>query len=104
MSRLAHQVFFKLTNRDEASVQSLVDACQKYLTGHNGVLDFAVGVRESRYDRPVNVDYDVALHLVFADQPAHDAYQEAPRHLAFIQEQKPNWDVVQVFDSNLIDA
>lgn len=104
MSRLAHQVFFKLTNRDEASVQSLVDACQKYLTGHNGVLDFAVGVREPRYDRPVNADYDVALHVVFADQSSHDAYQEAPRHLAFIQEQKPNWDVVQVFDSNLIDV
>lgn len=104
MSRLAHQVFFKLKNRDVASIDALVAACQKYLTGHDGVLDFAVGVREPRYDRPVNADYDVALHAVFADQAAHDAYQLAPRHLEFIHEQKANWDVVQVFDSNLSDC
>tara|TARA_A100001391_G_scaffold108816_1_gene73093 strand:- start:236 stop:550 length:315 start_codon:yes stop_codon:yes gene_type:complete len=104
MSRLAHQVFFKLKNRDEASVESLVAAAQKYLTGHDGALEFAVGVREPRYDRPVNADYDVALHVVFDNQASHDAYQVAPRHLAFIEEQKPNWDVVQVFDSNLRDA
>lgn len=104
MSRLAHQVFFKLNNRDEATVEALVNACQKYLTGHEGILDFAVGVREPRYDRPVNADYDVALHVVFDNQASHDAYQVAPRHLEFIEEQKSNWDVVQVFDSNLRDA
>lgn len=103
MSRLAHQVFFKLKERDQASMDALVAACQKYLTEHDGVLDFAVGVREPRYDRPVNADYDIALHVVFSDQASHDAYQTAPRHLEFIQEQKENWDVVQVFDSNLID-
>ncbi|EMI41409.1 Stress responsive alpha-beta barrel domain protein [Rhodopirellula sp. SWK7] len=66
-------------------------------------MDFAVGQREPRYDRPVNADYDVALHVVFSDQAAHDKYQVAERHLKFIEQQKDNWDSVQVFDTNLRD-
>ncbi|MCM2372962.1 Dabb family protein [Aporhodopirellula aestuarii] len=103
MPRLAHQVFFKLKKRDEASVTKLLDACEEYLTGHEGILDFAIGQREPRYDRPVNADYDVALHVVFVDQASHDKYQVAERHLKFIEQQKDNWDSVQVFDTNLRD-
>ncbi len=103
MPRLAHQVFFKLKNRDEASVTKLLDACEEYLTNHEGTVDFAVGQREPRYDRPVNADYDVALHVVFSDQASHDKYQVAERHLKFIEQQKDNWDSVQVFDTNLRD-
>lgn len=104
MARLAHQVFFTLVDRTEANADALVGECQKYLTGHEGLVDFAVGVREPRYTRPVNADYDVALHTVFADQAAHDAYQTAARHLEFIERNKPTWASVQVFDSNLADA
>ncbi|SMP62342.1 Stress responsive A/B Barrel Domain [Neorhodopirellula lusitana] len=103
MPRLAHQVFFTLNERDEASVDALVAACQKFLTGHDGMVDFAVGRREPKYTRPVNADYDVALHTVFADQASHDAYQTAPRHLEFIESNKATWASVQVFDSNLAD-
>ena len=81
----------------------MLDACEEYLTNHDGAVDFAVGQREPRYDRPVNADYDVALHVVFADQAAHDRYQVAERHLKFIEQQKDNWDSVQVFDTNLRD-
>lgn len=101
MSKLAHQVFFTLKNRDDASIDALIADCQTYLTGHDGLVDFAVGRREPKYTRPVNADYDVALHTVFEDQVAHDAYQIAERHLKFIELQKENWASVQVFDSNL---
>ncbi|TWU03975.1 Dabb family protein [Neorhodopirellula pilleata] len=103
MPRLAHQVFFTLKNRDDAAVDELVAACHEFLNGHDGLIDFAVGRREPRYQRPVNADYDVALHTVFQDQASHDAYQTAPRHLTFIEQQKENWASVQVFDSNLTD-
>jgi len=103
MPRLAHQVFFTLKNRDDAAIERLLDSCQEYLTGHDGAVDFAVGKREPRYNRPVNADYDVALHVVFADQATHDAYQIAPRHLSFIELNKETWESVQVFDSNLRD-
>lgn len=101
MAKLAHHVFFTLVDRSEASRQTLIDACNKYLDDHPGVVDFSVGVREPELDRPVNVDYDVSLHVIFADRASHDEYQTAPRHLEFIAEQKPGWAKVQVFDSNL---
>ena len=31
-------------------------------------------------------DWDVALHLVFADKAAHDRYQDHPDHVKFIVE------------------
>src|SRR5262249_5432436 len=49
---------------------------------------------------PVNqTDFDVALQMVFDTREAHDAYQQAPRHLQFIEENKAGWERVRVFDS-----
>jgi Stress responsive A/B Barrel Domain len=97
---LAHNVFFTLKERSAASKQKLVSACKKYLTGHPGTLFFAAGTLAEALNREVNVrDFDVSLHLVFMNQAAHDAYQSAPRHDAFIAEQKENWARVRVFDS-----
>ena len=46
-------------------------------------------------------DFDVALHIVFDSIEAHDAYQDAPSHHQFINENKPNWKVVRVFDADV---
>ena len=99
--RLAHQVFFTLHERTDDAIESLVRDCQTYLRDHPGMVSFEVGRREPKYARPVNADYDVALHTVFEDQAAHDAYQSAPRHLEFIEKNRTTWASVQVFDSNL---
>ena len=40
---LAHMVYFTLKDRSPAAVQKMVDACQKYLPGHPGVIFFAAG-------------------------------------------------------------
>jgi hypothetical protein len=99
-SLLAHNVFFTLKDRSTAAKQKLVAACKKYLTGHSGTIFFAAGTRAEALNRDVNDrDFDVALHLVFTNQAAHDAYQDAPRHDEFIAEQKDNWAKVRVFDS-----
>lgn len=103
MSRLAHHVFFTLKDRSDEAAGGLVHACQQYLRDHPGVIDFAVGTREPEYQRPVNADYDVSLHVVFQDRAAHDVYQTAPDHLRFIEENKEGWAEVRVFDSNLAD-
>ena len=77
-----------------------VAACRKYLTGHAGSVFFAAGTRAANYDRPVNDrDFDVALQVVFADNPSHDRYQRAERHLTFVAENKDNWERVRVFDA-----
>ncbi|MEM1227958.1 MAG: Dabb family protein [Planctomycetota bacterium] len=103
MARLAHQVFFTLHDRSDSAIETLMADCQTYLHGHDGMVGFAVGRREPKYERPVNADYDVALHTVFATQDDHDAYQTAPRHLEFVGKHKDTWAEVQVFDSNLAD-
>lgn len=103
MARLAHHVFFTLNDRSDEAAERLVQSCQTLLAGHPGTVDFAVGRREPEYDRPVNADFDVSLHVVFRDRAAHDAYQSAPMHLQFIEENKASWAEVRVFDSNLAD-
>ncbi|TWT84018.1 Stress responsive A/B Barrel Domain protein [Planctomycetes bacterium CA13] len=101
MARLAHHVFFTLKDRSPVAVESLAKACEKYLDGHDGVVDFSVGTRDPELTRPVNMDYDVSLHVIFKDRPSHDAYQTVEAHLQFIAENKDSWEKVTVCDSNL---
>ena len=97
---LAHNVFFTLADDSEAAQQKLVEACRHYLAGHEGVVFFAAGTLVPDLARPVNdLGFHVALHVVFADRAAHDAYQTSPRHQQFIAENKDNWKQVRVFDS-----
>lgn len=97
---LVHDVFFTLEEASPARIDELVAACHKYLKDHPGVEFFAAGKVASEFARPVNDRmYHVALHVVFTDKAAHDVYQTAPDHLKFIEENKPNWRQVRVFDS-----
>ena len=99
---LAHIVFFKLKDRSEARIADLIAASKKYLNPHAGVVFFAVGARNRDLARPVNdAEFDVALHVIFADRAAHDVYQEHPLHKQFIAEQQGHWEKVRVFDSDL---
>ena len=45
-----------------------------------------------------DLQFDVGLHLIFQKRAAHDAYQEAPLHQQFIDENKDSWKKVRVFD------
>jgi hypothetical protein len=97
---LAHNVYFTLKDNSPAACRRLVEACKKYLTVQKGIVYFACGVLEPELARDVNVrDFDVGLHIVFADRAAHDAYQDDPTHIRFIEENKANWTKVRVFDT-----
>jgi hypothetical protein len=105
MTQLSHMVYFTLHDGSEAKVKELLDACHRYLSGHDGVVYFSVGTLNRDLARPVNDHgYDVTLNVVFDSRASHDAYQTEPRHLKFIEEQKPNWKQVRVFDSDLVPA
>jgi hypothetical protein len=97
---LAHDVYFTLHDASEEAKARLVKACQEYLTGYEGCLALRAGLRAPEFDRAVNDRaFDVALHVEFVDRAAHDAYQEHPRHKRFIEESRPNWKEVRVFDA-----
>ena len=98
--QLGHMVFFTLKERTPEAQQKLVALCEKYLGEHPGTVYFSVGAMAPEMDRDVNDrDFDVALHLVFKNKKAQDDYQVAPRHLSFVEEGKPLWAKVRVFDS-----
>lgn len=102
---IGHMVYFKLKDGSPAARQKLIDACDKYLAEHTGVVFYSAGPIAAEFKREVNVtDWDVALHLVFADKAAHDRYQDHPDHLKFIAENKDTWAAVRVFDSELRSA
>ena len=101
-SGISHVVFFTLKERTDAARQTLIDSCHKHLTDHPGVDFFSAGARAPEFDRPVNDDqFDVALHVVFESREAHDAYQQSPRHLEFVEQNKATWAGVRVFDSRV---
>lgn len=100
--RLAHMVYFKLKDSSAAAREKLLAACKKYLDGHDGAVFYAAGLVADELTRDVNVrDWDVGLHLVFQDKAAHDRYQDHPRHVAFVNENKATWEKVRVFDTIL---
>ena len=101
-SMLAHMVYFKLKDDSPAGVEKQIAACRKYLTDHPGTVFFGVGTRTPDLLREVNDrEFDVGLHVVFSSRAAHDQYQVHPRHVQFIEENKPNWAKVRVFDADL---
>lgn len=97
---IAHMVYFTLHDNSPSARDALVNACYQYLRDHPGVAFFAAGDIVADHQRDVNVrDWDVGLHIVFADQASHDRYQDAETHHRFIEENKANWKQVRVFDS-----
>ena len=101
--QLAHMVFFTLKDQSKEAREAFVASCQKYLTGHEGTVSFSVGVIAEDSKEPVSVtDFDVALHVVFADKAAKEAYLKHPRHTQFVEENRASFALVRVFDSYLV--
>jgi hypothetical protein len=97
---LAHNVYFTLHDASEAAKAKLVAACLEKLSGYEGCVYLSAGARAPELGRSVNDQgFDVALLMGFKDKAAHDAYQEHPRHKRFLDEGRPNWKDVRVFDS-----
>jgi heme-degrading monooxygenase HmoA len=102
---LAHNVYFALKDNSEPAIQKMVAACKKSLATHPGIVFFACGTLQKDLARPVNDrDFDVALHVVFDSKASHDAYQLAPSHHTFMEENRDNWAKVRVFDSEVASA
>jgi stress responsive alpha/beta barrel protein len=99
---LGHMVYFTLKDKSPKAIEGMVADCRHFLSGHRGTVFFAVGTLVPDLQRPVNqTDFDVALQVVFEDRKAHDDYQLHPRHVQFIDKNKPNWDKVRVFDATV---
>ena len=100
--QLAHMVYFKLKDNSGANRAKLVAACKLFLSGHPGTVYFGTGTLAGDLNGDFNDrEFDVSLHLVFANKEALDNYLADGRHLKFIEENKANLEKVRVFDSYL---
>jgi hypothetical protein len=99
---VAHMVFFSLKDRSEEARRRFVDSCHKYLADIEGTTYFSVGTIAEDLEEPVSVkDFDVALHVVFKDKATKEAYLVHPQHQRFVEENRPHFAKVRVFDSYL---
>jgi hypothetical protein len=99
--KLAHVVFFTLKDHSEKARDAFIASCEEYLDNHEGAEFFAIGTQADDVVEPgVGVrDFDVALHVVFASKEDEAAYLKHPRHLEFVEKNKPLFSKVRVFDS-----
>lgn len=96
-----HCVYFTLRDSSPQEISRLLEGCQKYLTGHDGLVFFAAGTLADMHREVNDREFHVALHTVFRDKGAHDAYQVDARHKEFISLHRENWARVRVFDSDM---
>ena len=102
--QLAHMVFFALKDHSKDSRERFIASCDKYLSNHDGTVYYSVGTiaEDKDVQEPVSVkDFDVALHVVFADRAAKEKYLAHPRHKQFVDENREGFAKVRVFDSYL---
>ena len=96
---LIHTVFFWLKKSAPKSARAaLLKDCKAYLKTPS-VRRLWAGPPAPTPARPViNATYDVGITVVFDGLAGHDAYQEHPRHLKFIERNKQHWRKVAVYD------
>lgn len=97
---IVHNVYFTLTDPTFENISSLVSSCNQWLPKHDGIIFYSAGTLCNELTREVNdLDFHVALSIVFSNLAAHDAYQVSASHKIFIEQNKTGWKKVRVFDS-----
>jgi hypothetical protein len=101
---LAHMVFFTLKDHSKGSREKFAAGCEKYLKEIPGAIHFSLGEQAEDVEEPVVSvrDFDVALHVIFENKAARDAYLVHTKHKAFVAEYRPSFEKVRVFDSYIV--
>jgi hypothetical protein len=100
--RLSHNVYFALKDPTPEAKEKLVKSCQKYLSQHPGLVDFAVGTLCDEAKSPLHVqDFDVALLMVFNSHESLKTYAASADHQKFIAENMTTFKGVRVFDADI---
>jgi len=83
----AHMVFFQLLDLSDPAVDAFLNYCVKYLANHDGQVHFSLGLRAVDIHRDVSdASFDVAMHIIFQNRAAYDAYAASQPHQDFITE------------------
>jgi hypothetical protein len=97
---LVHSTYFKLSSPSEAVNHRFIEACKKYLSGHPGQKYFFVGPRDEDITRDVSdLNFDIAMTIIFKSVEDYNDYQLDPKHQQFIKETDVYPNTRRVFDS-----
>ena len=101
---LVHSVYFTLKEDTSERRAAMIQSTRDTLAKIPGIVALAVGPRDEDLARDVNdLEFDIALMIVFRDRAAHDLYQPHKKHQEFIAANLPNVARVRVFDSLSVD-
>lgn len=96
---LIHTVFFWLQPELTAEQRAEFRRGVETLGTIKGIEKAYVGVPAPVPSRPVvDKSFAVGLTVICRDVAVHDAYQQDPIHLAFIEKYRSWWTRVQVYD------
>lgn len=98
---LVHTVFFHLRKDIDGADVTEFRMGLESLTKIEHAEAAYVGTPADVPARPVLVrNYDFCLTVVLKDVAAHNAYQQDPIHLEFIESHKEKWKKVKVYDAD----
>lgn len=98
---LVHSVYFTLKEDTPETRARLVESCYRNLAPIDGVMVLVAGPRDESLERESNdLDFDVALTIVFRDRNALDQYLPDARHQRLVAEHRDNLARIRVFDSS----
>ena len=98
---LVHTVLFWLKDDLSDTQRSDFAAGLNSLTLIESAEAVYVGTPAATAERPViDTSYDYCLTVIAKDVAAHDVYQIDPRHTAFIEQFKPYWTQVKIYDAD----
>jgi hypothetical protein len=82
---LSHIVVFWTNPAYLGAVDEMLAGANRFLADIPGVVQFHAGTMVPSPRPVVEHTYQVALNLIFPDQPAMDAYLAHPRHTEFVE-------------------
>lgn len=91
-----HVVFFKL--KDAAASSELIKVCYEKIPAIPGVARFYCGRHLDTGRATVDSEYDVGLYVGFDSLKDYQAYVDHPDHIALVEEWKPRWEWIKVYD------
>ena len=94
----SHVVIFWTNAGKPDAPGELIAAAKKYLTSIPGILNFHVGRMASSHRDVVDQTYQVALNIQFQSKQAQDEYQAHPQHLEFVNQCKPLFAKLVIYD------
>jgi Stress responsive A/B Barrel Domain. len=99
---IIHSVFFWLKPELSDAERAQFFAGLETLRGIAVVQSLHIGRPAPIAPRPVlDATYTAALSITFADVSAHDAYQVDPIHKAFLEQFRPWFAKVQIYDASV---